>query len=298
MQGFSIGFDTIVRDTGVLVIAGLNGGASATTRSVSSNLSLFAWRWWCLSLICARDPAPALASLALRSRDYRSPGSLGSALLDLPRSPGSCLARDRPSGTGGYESWPQPRAAARAPALPETPYPIKRYLPSDIRREIELLANRGLGRLEPYRRRNEVRPILSIFTDLEVLEIGGPSAIFEEGSLVPVYEVISCHDAANYASSTLWGPGRRSPRPRRDFIAEATALGCPDEANEGLLASQCPRAHGQSLGRIGGMAPGRREGRSAPDRHSPPRLHVRSPLGDHVSRTSATTSVLGRERTI
>lgn len=95
-----------------------------------------------------------------------------------------------------------------------------------------------------------MRPILSIFTDLEVLEIGGPSAIFEEGSLVPVYEVISCHDAANYASSTLWGPGRRSPRPRRDFIAEATALGCPDEAYEGLLASHVIEHTANPLGAL------------------------------------------------
>jgi hypothetical protein len=62
---------------------------------------LFAWRWWCLSLICARDPAPAPASLVLRSRDTDRRDRLSPSLLDLPRSPGYCLARDRPAELAG-----------------------------------------------------------------------------------------------------------------------------------------------------------------------------------------------------
>lgn len=106
-----------------------------------------------------------------------------------------------------------------------------------MRRESELLANRALGRIEPYRRRSQVIPILAGFKDLEVLEVGGPSVIFEASSLVPVYEVMKQHDAVNYAAATLWQSGTRAPLPRREFMAEATALGCPDEAYEGLLAS-------------------------------------------------------------
>lgn len=127
---------------------------------------------------------------------------------------------------------------------------IEHTLPSEIAREVRLFANRALGRVEPFRRRAELRPIVSAFDGLDVLEIGGPSAIFMKGSLVPVYDVIAGHDAANYASSTLWESERASPRPRREFVAEATALGCPEGAYEGLLASHVIEHSANPLGAL------------------------------------------------
>jgi SAM-dependent methyltransferase len=120
----------------------------------------------------------------------------------------------------------------------------------ETRREARLLANRALAKLEPYRRRAEVRPILSAFERLEVLEVGGPSPVFRRGALLPVYGVIAVRDAVNYASSTLWEPDVRAPAPRREFVAEATALDCPDEAYGGLLASHVIEHTANPLGAL------------------------------------------------
>lgn len=120
----------------------------------------------------------------------------------------------------------------------------------DVAREVRLLTNRALGRIEPYRRRAEIQPVVEPFTGLEVLEIGGPSAIFAKRALVPIYDVIRHHDAANYASSTLWEADVGLPRPRREFVAEATALGCPDEAYGGLLASHVIEHTANPLGAL------------------------------------------------
>jgi len=120
----------------------------------------------------------------------------------------------------------------------------------NLAREMRLLANRGLGKIEPQRRRTELRPVVSAFDELEVLEIGGPSVIFEPALLLPVYGVIAHRDLANYASSTLWDSGRRSSPARREFVAEATALGCPDEAYDGLLASHVIEHTANPLGAL------------------------------------------------
>jgi SAM-dependent methyltransferase len=80
--------------------------------------------------------------------------------------------------------------------------------------------------------------VVEAFAGLEVLEIGGPSAIFRSGKQLPVYDVVSAYDAANFAASTIWqGDVEATRRPRREFVAEATDLGCPNEAYGGLLAS-------------------------------------------------------------
>ena len=120
----------------------------------------------------------------------------------------------------------------------------------EIRREARLLANLALAKLEPYRRRAEVRPILSAFERLHVLEVGGPSAVFRRGALLPVYCVITARDAVDYASSTLWQGDGSAPTPLREFVAEATALECPDEAYGGLLASHVIEHTANPLGAL------------------------------------------------
>ena len=108
---------------------------------------------------------------------------------------------------------------------------------SHVPREVRLVANRALGRFARYHRPSDTRDVVSAFADLEVLEIGGPSAIFESRALLPVYDVIAARDAVNYASTTLWDSRPRAPAPRREWVAEATDLGCNDETYGGLLAS-------------------------------------------------------------
>jgi SAM-dependent methyltransferase len=107
-----------------------------------------------------------------------------------------------------------------------------------VRRERALLGNRALARLELQRRRQEASAVVQAFAGLDVLEVGGPSAMFRSGKQLPVYDIISAYDAANFAASTIWQGGvEATRRPRREFVAEATDLGCTNKAYGGLLAS-------------------------------------------------------------
>ena len=60
------------------------------------------------------------------------------------------------------------------------------------------------------------------------LEIGGPSAIFRKGRLIPVYDCCQSIDNCNFSHYTIWSQDRESslfgPRLGRQFVAEATQL--------------------------------------------------------------------------
>lgn len=81
------------------------------------------------------------------------------------------------------------------------------------------------------------------------LEVGGPSRVFEDGRLLPVYAAAAALDNVNFANQTAWESGltdggefRFHPArpPGRQFLREATALqGIADGAYDFLLSSHC-----------------------------------------------------------
>lgn len=105
-------------------------------------------------------------------------------------------------------------------------------------REMQLLVNRVLACGERVRRRRERLALAAAFDGLAVLEIGGPSTIFGPSGLLPLYDRVASVDAANYSEATIWDEDR-APKlaTRQRFVAEATSLGVPDDAYEGLIAS-------------------------------------------------------------
>lgn len=101
------------------------------------------------------------------------------------------------------------------------------------------------------RRPNEMLPEFRdwapCFRNKYGLEIGGPSAIFEAGSLLPVYPLAAQVDCFNFSTSTVWEgsiqEGMHYAAGKKmgyQFIAEATDLAkIPSAKYDFLLASHC-----------------------------------------------------------
>lgn len=81
------------------------------------------------------------------------------------------------------------------------------------------------------------------------LEVGGPSRVFMDGKILPVYPVAARVDNVNFASQTAWESGLRDggefafhsdKPPGRQFLREATSLqGISDASYDFLLSSHC-----------------------------------------------------------
>ena len=79
------------------------------------------------------------------------------------------------------------------------------------------------------------------------LEIGGPSAIFRRGNVLPLYSAVAALDCSNFAAETLWRTGTATEQgfqfaankpTGKQFIREATDLfGIGDGAYDFVLAS-------------------------------------------------------------
>jgi SAM-dependent methyltransferase len=74
------------------------------------------------------------------------------------------------------------------------------------------------------------------------LEFGGPSPIFSENNLIPIYGVAGAVDNCNFAKQTLWSTKNRSlrarPRAGRQFIVDACdASEFSDESYDFVVAS-------------------------------------------------------------
>jgi SAM-dependent methyltransferase len=67
-------------------------------------------------------------------------------------------------------------------------------------------------------RSKHFREIASSVTDKHGLEIGGPSAIFSKGGLIPVYPLIQTLDTSNYSEQNIWS------KDRVNYVHEATDL--------------------------------------------------------------------------
>jgi SAM-dependent methyltransferase len=70
------------------------------------------------------------------------------------------------------------------------------------------------------------------------LEPGGPSALFREDGLIPVYPRLAALDTLDYSEQTLWSGSQPTDEVRNRLIGEAGRLeGVEDDAYDALLAS-------------------------------------------------------------
>lgn len=112
-----------------------------------------------------------------------------------------------------------------------------------IRRAVEILQRRGINvliRAAVSRLRGSLagqaksfRDYRHLFVGKSGLEIGGPSAVFAEDGMFPVYPVVLLLDNCNYSTNTVWsGDAGQTPefqfdpnkQSGRQFIGEATSL--------------------------------------------------------------------------
>jgi SAM-dependent methyltransferase len=94
-----------------------------------------------------------------------------------------------------------------------------------------------------------VRDALAAVKEQRALEIGGPSAVFARGGMLPVYPCVAHVDNVNFASETAWESRLRegsefrfdaSRPPGRQFLREATELtGLADGSYDTVLSSHC-----------------------------------------------------------
>ena len=104
-----------------------------------------------------------------------------------------------------------------------------RQLPHQILRLATRRTCRGYSTVEPF------------ITDKCGLEIGGPSPIFREGKLIPIYSRCGQVDQCNYSSETIWSDTRSRGRfvlGGNQYVAEACDLSViPDETYNFVAAS-------------------------------------------------------------
>jgi len=116
----------------------------------------------------------------------------------------------------------------------------KRLRAVGLRAAGRVAVRRALGRETlPWFR--EIAPLVS---GRIALEIGGPSDLFAEARLLPVYPILTRCDTIDFSEATLWNPGRDAPGPAppkggpRRSVMEATDLvGIPDGAYGVVLSS-------------------------------------------------------------
>lgn len=104
-------------------------------------------------------------------------------------------------------------------------------------REVTLAQNHVLAKVERFRRGEVRRGIAAACAGCSGLEIGGPSPIFGQRGLLPIYPELSHLDSCDFAESTIWDSQQHHTPEERCFVGEATAIPVADRAYEVLLAS-------------------------------------------------------------
>lgn len=126
-----------------------------------------------------------------------------------------------------------------------------------IKKTIHILRTRGVAGLAHaiYFRARRLAPIQAeSFTALRVslqdkigMEIGGASSVFKERGIFPIYPIATRIDNCNFGGETIWEGTIKAGQtfqfnsgkpPGKQYIAEATALGCiPSESYDFILSS-------------------------------------------------------------
>jgi SAM-dependent methyltransferase len=105
------------------------------------------------------------------------------------------------------------------------------------------LAWRIRKRIDVLRRDPMLLAAARSFAGADALEPGGPSALFSENGVIPVYRQLGALDTLDYAERTLWSDAPQASDAavtavRRRLIGEAGRLeGTPDDSYDAVLAS-------------------------------------------------------------
>lgn len=95
---------------------------------------------------------------------------------------------------------------------------------------------------------SDYEKIENFFLNKYGLEVGGPSGIFQDDGLIPVYKVIKGLDGCNFSNSTIWegkienGRNYNYYKEKKgiQYIMEASDLSAiPDEKYEFIISSNC-----------------------------------------------------------
>lgn len=99
-------------------------------------------------------------------------------------------------------------------------------------------AHRQLERARASRKDRALIAATELFAGASALEPGGPSTLFEQGNLVPVYPQLATLDTLDFAERTIWSESQDGVVPGRRLIAEACSLNeVADDAYDAVLAS-------------------------------------------------------------
>lgn len=94
----------------------------------------------------------------------------------------------------------------------------------------------------------EYKHIKSLFIDKAGIEIGGPSGMFRDKGLIPLYTIIKSLDGCNFSNSTVWEGEIKSGQKYKfhnektgvQYISEATDLSTVPKTNyEFVISSNC-----------------------------------------------------------
>lgn len=91
--------------------------------------------------------------------------------------------------------------------------------------------------------------VQSLIVGKKCLEIGGPSGVFKDGDVLPIYNLVGSLDGINFSTKTIWenqiteGPNQYHfypwKSPGYQYIGESTQLPIPDETYDFVISSHC-----------------------------------------------------------
>lgn len=125
--------------------------------------------------------------------------------------------------------------------------PLKRIFESVHEHGLVFVLKRRLSKIRGKRIR-KFNHLKHLFSDKIGLEVGGPSGIFRDKELMPIYNMVKKLDGCNFSTQTIWEGSIESGNPYQyypnkegiQYISEATDLRLiPNAAYDFVISSNC-----------------------------------------------------------